>query len=322
VADIRGRARLVPSPSAAFAPAAITNFFSIEYDARGHLIGASGGGYILSKGTVTEAQQVRGAKARVTTTVNGDASYDARTTRKAVTLLLEDIGSDRHLRIDQEVQTPVGGGFGSSGASATSAVYAAASALRVKRSKRELALYSHRAELTQQTGLGTVSVIYDNLGAGAITKAGEPGVAKFTRVKVPKSIKLVTGFLAPFTKRDAFSSAQLSGKINRLGRDALLALISDPSLDTLGTEGETFSRRLGLETPEVKKLITGAKSKGALYASQNMIGYAVHSIVPNDDSARVATAFRKFGEGVRVDVFEIGDRKAGLIPSRKRLGPS
>ena len=294
----------------------------MEYNPRGVPIGASGGGYILSKGTVTKAKQVRGAMMRVTTTVNGDPSYEARTTQSAITLLLEGVGSNQQLRIDQEVQTPVGGGFGSSAASATSAVYAAASALGVKRSKRELALYAHRAELAQQTGLGTVSVIYDNAGAGVITKAGEPGVAEFIHVKVPENIKLVTAYLAPFAKKDAFTSAQLSEKINRLGKDALLAVMSDPSLDTLGTEGESFSRRLGLETPEVKKLIVAAKSKGALYASQNMIGYSMHSIVPNDDRAKVAAALQEIGDGVRVDEFEVGRRKAGVVPSRKQRGPS
>ena len=270
---------------------------------------------MLSKGTVTKATLVRGSKETLSTSVNGDSSYNARTTRRAVELLLTDRRPDGSLGLDQEVEVPIGAGFGASGASATSAVYAAASVMGLNETKQDLALYAHRAEIIEQTGLGTVSVIYDHVGAGAITKAGEPGVAEFLRVTIPEDIVLVTACLGPFDKRDAFSSRPVSDKINSLGREALRVLIADPSLDTLGSEGEAFSKGLGLESPEVKKLVTAAKIAGALYASQNMIGYSVHSVVPKDGSAKVATAFRKFGEGVRIDEFEVGKRKAGLVPS-------
>lgn len=319
--DDRGRIRLRHRSAAgfskAFAPAVITNFFKIEYGSSGTPACATGGGYILSKGTLTTASIIRAGNARVTTRVNGDKSYDARTTRRAVELLLQSNESDWHLRLDQKVETPIGAGFGSSGASATSAVYAAAAVIGTKESKRELANYAHRAEILEQTGLGTVSVNYDHSGAGAITKAGEPGAAEFVQIKVPKDIRLVTAYVAPFDKKDAFSSPSISEKINRLGAQALRAFVSDPTLDTLGSEGETFSRRLGLESPEVRKLIAAAKGAGAIYASQNMIGYSVHCVVPESDVAKVAKSFRSFGKAIRIDQFEIGKRKAGVVTTRK-----
>jgi pantoate kinase len=301
----------------AFAPSIITNFFKIEYSASGSPAGATGGGYILSKGTFTTANQIQAKDPRVVTKVNGDSSYDARTTKRAVELLLDGNAFRLGLRLDQKVETPIGAGFGTSGASATSAVFAAAAAIGSRESKRELALYAHRAEIFEQTGLGTVSVNYDHVGAGAITKAGEPGVAEFVSISVPKDVRLVTAYLAPFDKKDAFSSSSISQKVNELGEEALRAFVSDPSLDTLGSEGEIFSNRLGLESPEVRKLIMAAKRAGATYASQNMIGYSVHSVVPDDRVASVAKAFRSTGNGVRIDQFEIGKRRAGVIPNRR-----
>ena len=264
-------------------------------------------------GSTTSATILPGKDRRVSTIVNGDSSYNARTTRRAVKLLLAGTNVRAKVALVQEVQTPIGAGFGASAASATSAVYAVAHAAGVAKSRAAVALYAHNAEILEQTGLGTVSVIFDAIGAGAITVSGEPGRARFVTVEVPNGTRIVTAFIAPFDKRDALSSRSVSQRINRLGHQSLLNFLSDPTLDTLATEGECFSGALGLESVEVKKLIGLAKSAGATYASQNMIGYAVHSVVGPDDADKVATALLQYSRDVRVDVFEVGTRRAGFV---------
>ena len=253
----------------------------------------------------------------MSTAVNGDAAYDARTTRRAVQLLLSDAGARAKVSLVQEVQTPIGSGFGASAASATSAVYAVARAAGIWKEKAELALFAHRAEILEQTGLGTVSVIFNAVGAGAITVPGEPGKAKFVTVRIPEGTKIVTAFVAPFDKKDVFSSKNVSERVNRLGHESLLSFLSDPTLDTLASEGERFSDALGLESVEVKKLIKLAKSAGATHASQNMIGYSVHSLVGPGGADKVTNVLRGYSKDVRVDVFEVGTRRAGIVrPSR------
>jgi pantoate kinase len=302
---------------AAFAPSAITNFFEIRYDGSPGPIGATGGGYILSKGTTSTAKLVRGRG--VATRVNGDRAYDARTTRRAVGLLLSHLGRlDAGVTVDQWVDTPIGSGFGASAAAATSAVYSVAPALGVRKQKKELATFAHKAEILEQTGLGTVSAIYDSIGAGAIAVPGEPGVARFVAVRVPKDTRIVTAYFAPYDKKDALSSPAMREKINRLGHVALQRFLSDRRLDNLATEGEAFSKGLGLESPEVKKAIRTAKAAGASHASQNMIGYSVHSLVDADRASRVSKVLKALGSGVRVDVFEVGHARAGVLaPSRR-----
>jgi pantoate kinase len=296
----------------AFAPAAITNFFEINYDSSARPIGATGGGYVLSKGTRSKATFTPAPASEVITTVNGDGTYNARTTRRAVGLLLAERRMTGLVKIDQSVETPIGSGFGASAASSTSAVYAAAAAAGIQGPKQELALFAHRAEILEQTGLGTVSVVYDAVGAGAITVPGEPGQAKFVTIPVPKETRIVTAFLAPYDKKDALSSKSMSERINRFGQRALEGYLADPTLDNLAREGERFSSSLGLESPEVRKLIGLAKSAGADHASQNMIGYSVHSITDSDRSERVARSMAQIGGGVRVDVFEVGTKRAGV----------
>lgn len=301
-----------PRGATAFAPAAITNFFEINYNSSPTPVGATGGGYVLSKGTRSRATFAPARETRVITSVNGDRSYNARTTRRAVGLLMSARRTPGLVEIDQTVETPIGSGFGASAASSTSAVYAAAASAGISMPKPGLALFAHRAEILEQTGLGTVSVVFDAVGAGAITVPGEPGLARFVTVPIPKGIKIVTAFVAPYDKKDALSSVAVSERINRLGHQALEGFLADPSLDTLAREGERFSLNLGLESPEVRKLVALAKSAGAQYASQNMIGYSVHSIVDSDRSGRVARSMAQIGDGVRVDVFEVGSEKAGV----------
>jgi pantoate kinase len=273
---------------------------------------------VLSKGSTSVAKVTEGGPAGVSTVVNGDPGYNARTTRRAVDLLLSAEGIRSGVSLVQDVQTPIGSGFGASAASATSAVYAAAAALGVDRPKVELALFAHRAEILESTGLGTVSVIFDAVGAGAITASGEPGKAKFVTVDVPRETRLVTAFIAPYDKKDALSSPSVSERINRLGHESLQSFLSDPTLDTLAEEGERFSSALGLESAEVKKLIDLAKAAGAKHASQNMIGYSIHSLADADSAEKVAGALRGFSGKVRVDVFEVGSRRAGVVgPSRR-----
>jgi len=303
----------------AFAPAAITNFFSISYSPenshRSAPAGATGGGYVLSKGVVTEARILNsGRKGKVTTVVNGDPAYEARTTRRAVALLVERHGVEfGTLRLSQQVDVPIGFGFGASAASALSAVYAVASAAGLKASKADVARCAYDAEVIEQTGLGTVSVTYDGAGAGAITVPGEPGVAQFVNVKVPESIRMVTASLGPYVKRDLLSSTETTRRIVELGDEALRRFLADQTLEGLAGLGEWFTYRLGLDTVQVRRLANAAKGAGALYASQNMMGHAVHAVVEEERVDAVVDALRSSLLAPRVDVFIVGSVKAGVV---------
>ena len=312
------RARLPVRRAVAFCPGAITNFFSIHYGPTGQPDGATGGGYVLSKGTVSKATfHPASGQFVMRTVVNGDPGYNARTTRRALRLLAASRFPVGTMVMDQKVDTPIGSGFGASGGSATSAVYAASAALGIRMPKDELAFFAHQAEIIEQTGLGTVSVVYRGAGAGAIITPGEPGVAKFLNVKIPRDLRIVTAYLAPYDKRDAIASGKMSERIGSLGEQALASFIRDPTIETLASEGERFSQNLGLETPEVKKLISVAKASGAFAASQIMIGYAIHALTDSDRSHRLERALKRTSPEARVDVFTVGQKHAGLVvPSR------
>lgn len=304
------------SSSEAFAPAAISNFFTIDdggpsvsVETDLHRVGATGGGYMLSKGVRSRATvdpAPSGPAVLKSVVVDGDASYDARTTRTAAEMLLRASGvSGLSVRLEQSVEVPVGHGFGASAASALSAVNAMASALSLRMSAAHVAYFAHAADIVCRTGLGTVSVIYRYGGAGIIVKPGAPGIAEVKRVDVPRGIRIVTASLAPYTKSLVLSAPEMRERVNRLGREALLRA-GDLTLESLVRAGEVFSDSLGLESPPLKRLIKLARTNGAVGASQNMVGHAVHAVVPEEFSEKVARALQADFSSPKVDVYELG----------------
>jgi pantoate kinase len=305
-------------PSAeAFAPAAISNFFSV-YDKGlssdtpdlSH-VGATGGGFMLSRGVRSTARLLPGGSGRLRVKVNGDPLYKATTTRKAVELLLGATGlTESTIDLVQTVEVPIGRGFGASAASALSGVNAVASLLGINMSRARIAYFAHAADILCRTGLGTVSVIYRYGGAGVIVKPGGPGVAAIERVPVPDGTKVVTASLAAYEKGVILSSTAMKKKVNRLGREAL-ERCSDLTLESLVRAGEVFADGLGLESPELVRLLKLARSNGAMGASQNMVGHAIHAVVAQEDAARVVAALVSDPSSPTIGVYGFGEGPSG-----------
>jgi pantoate kinase len=307
-----------PRTALAFAPAVISNFFSIHTESLStkppdySRAGATGGGFTLSKGVYTHAWLVRSSSQAISVAVNGNANYPADTTKKAVELLLEAAGGPPQLvELVQTVEVPIKAGFGSSSASALSAVMAVASALELNFSREEVASFAHQAEILRHTGLGTVSSTYNFSGAAVITHAGGPGVAKVMRVAVPHGFRVVTAFLS-LKKGHLLSSTRMRHKVNRLGEVAL-AQASDLRLESLLTAGHAFAEGLGLMTRAVKTLVAVSLEQGAVGASQNMLGNAMHAIVKDEDFEKVSSALKSTSRAAKVDSFRIGGRMARIL---------
>lgn len=300
----------------AFAPAAISNFFTIgdaaieelttESDL--HQVGAKGGGFVLSKGVRTRvtAERSGSGPAKISRiSVDGNSRYEAKTTRTAAELLLAAHAvSGYSIGVDQRMEVPVGQGFGASAASALSTVNALASVLRLSDTPAQIAYFAHAADILCRTGLGTVSVTYRYGGAGVIVKSGAPGIAEVKEVRVPAETRIITASLAPFKKSTILSSGEARARVNGLGEKALEEA-ADLKLRSLVRAGENFARNLGLESPDVVRLIALAQSHGALGASQNMVGHAVHAVASGSEARRIAEAFRSDPSNPVVSVYSL-----------------
>jgi pantoate kinase len=308
-----------PRTALAFAPAVISNFFAVHTETLSKTppdfshAGATGGGFTLSKGVYSNAWIVRSSSRAISVAVNGNANYPADTSIKAVDLLLEAARAPPLLvQLVQTVEVPIKAGFGSSSASALSAVMAVASALDLPFTKEEVAAFAHQAEIVRHTGLGTVSSTYNFSGAAIIVKAGGPGIAKVRRVTVDPGLRVVTAFLSPKKKGGRLGSQRMRNKVNRLG-EAALARASDRKLESLLDAGHEFAQGLGLMTQAVRTLVATSLRKGAIGASQNMLGNAMHAIVHERDVEKVSSAIRSASKAAKVDSFRIGGRTARVL---------
>ncbi len=266
--------------------------------------GATGGGYTLDAGVTTYVSiEMTGPKSNSIIDDN-----DAKTTQTAVRVLLERAGiSGATVRIRQKVQVPVGYGFGASAAASLSAVFAVSSALGLEWRREEIALCAHMAEIQCSTGLGTVSAIYKEGGAGLITKPGAPGIAEFVKLGKPRDIKIVAVCLSPMEKKKIILSKNMRNKINSYGRKCLQRVLEKKTIEELALAGEYFTEKVGLATQELKKLMKRTREAGALSASQNMIGQAMHALVYVDKIRKVKRSL----EGLNIQTMEFGIGETG-----------
>jgi pantoate kinase len=159
--------------------------------------------------------------------------------------------------------------------------------------------------------LGTVSAIYRSGGAGAIIKPGAPGIAEFRNVPVKDNLMILTVCLEPMRKKGVILSEAKTSIVNKYGKECLERLLNNVTLDELALCGEYFTRKIGLASRELLKLIETAKRSGATYASQNMIGQAMHAIVYRENMQSVKRSLQSFG--VEVKEYRIGTRGAFTI---------
>ncbi len=66
-------------------------------------------------------------------------------------------------------------------------------------------------------------------------------------------------------------------------------------------------------TRAIKTLVAISLEKGAIGASQNMIGNAMHAVVRDEDFERVFSGLKSASRGAKVDYFRIGGRTARIL---------
>ncbi|MBI2648407.1 MAG: hypothetical protein HYW93_01985 [Thaumarchaeota archaeon] len=138
-------------------------------------------------------------------------------------------------------------------------------------------------------------------------------MAKVVNIPVPKRLRLVVGLLAPFRKSKVLSSRPLRNRINKYGEPAVSSVVRNPKLDNLAREGEHFAEKLNLATPEIRRLMRLSLENGAVSASQNMIGQAVHALVSEDKVEGLADVIRSDPSSPEVIVTDIGNRPTTIL---------
>jgi pantoate kinase len=285
--------------TSAFSPAGISSFFEIR-DKRpdGRLFkdamyaGARGGGFVISRGVLTRVRLTHGSKSHISVRINKRAASEARTTISAISKLLQISGQKYDVMIEHLVDVPIGAGYGASAAGSLSAALAFSEGADLGMSVNEVGRIVHEAEIVNGTGLGTVGPVLT--GGFVITKkSGGPGVAVIDRIPASPGLKVVSACIGPISTKKALRSKDLRRRVNILGREAFRSIVKDLRPSNFMKASKEFAYGLGLMSAQTARLIEVMETAGAIGATQNMLGQAVHAIADEGLERSVLSAVKR-----------------------------
>ncbi|HTY90239.1 MAG TPA: pantoate kinase [Methanocella sp.] len=249
----------------AFAPSHITGFFYAHDDPDPLKAGSCGCGFTLEGGVSTTAWPSNTAEVYV----DGVPS-DAPTTRTVIELL-----ADKPVHVESDLDMPVGGGFGASGAGAFSTALAINSALGLGKTYNELAYAAHVAEVKNRTGLGDVA----GMTLGGIVIRTRPGTP-FTLDRIPIDARDVyCVHFGPISTKSVLSDPKEKALINVAGKKCLKELLKAPTFDHFMRLSRKFSVDTGLISKKALDAIETVEAFDGM-ASMAMLGDTVFSTTP------------------------------------------
>lgn len=255
-------------------------------------VGARGGGFIIERGSRTVAH-TSSLNKEDSVSINGNTSNGARTTLKVVRLMRKAFGFG-YVRITHSIEPPIGSGFGTSGAGAIGTAIAISDLFDLDLTLSEAADFAHVAEIESLTGLGTVISLASGSGSvGLVTEPGSYSVGRVDAILGDYSdYTLICACFGPIEKSTVFQREASRKLVNKFGRSTLESILDDPTPESLLRHSRVFAERTGIAPSNLLALADKAVKIGAVGATQNMIGNAVHCLVEKKKRNSFIDSFR------------------------------
>jgi pantoate kinase len=303
----------------AFSPAGISSFFEIcdrtddgKPIADLERVGSRGGGFGIQKGVLTEATISEAKKSSIRVFINGKLAPEAETTITVAQMLLNKADKLFDVVVNHKIEVPVGAGFGSSAAGALTAGLALSKALDLPLTFNQIGRMAHVAEVQCKTGLGTVGPLMLG-GCGLTVEPGAPGISVIDRIPLSDDYVIVAGVFGAVPTKRVLGSAEKRRKVNRYGRRTLEAILAEPSVENFMACCLDFADKAGFMTARVRRLVELAEKAGAVGVAQNMVGEAVHALVPEENAGEIAEAFKQVLPNEKILTAKIDFQGARLV---------
>ena len=266
-----------------FMPAHITGFFSIENNDDPLKNGSCGAGFLLDRGVETTLEDSSEFK----TNVNQGSDI-------VINEVLKYFNIEDSFEITQDIQFPIGAGFGTSAASALSLSLALNEFFDCGYSKNECGQIAHKAEVSLGGGLGDV---IGQTGSGLVlrTRPGAPGVGKIKSFE--EDIYVATKFFGKIDTASVIRNPEHRKIISVNGRKCLDSFKKNSSVENFLRLSYEFSLNTKLMTNEVQSLADYFNScDDILGASMAMLGNTVFAFADNESSLKKLNI-----EGMNID---------------------
>lgn len=266
-----------------FMPAHITGFFSIENNDNPLKNGSCGAGFLLDRGVETTLEDSSEFK----TNVNQGSDI-------VINEVLKYFNIEDSFEITQDIQLPIGAGFGTSAASALSLSLALNEFFDCGYSKNGCGQIAHKAEVSLGGGLGDV---IGQTGSGLVlrTRPGAPGVGKIKSFE--EDIYVATKFFGKIDTASVIRNPEHKKIISVNGRKCLDSFKKNSSVENFLRLSYEFSLNTKLMTNEVQSLADYFNScDDILGASMAMLGNTVFAFADNESSLKKLNI-----EGMNID---------------------
>lgn len=266
-----------------FMPAHITGFFSIENNDDPLKNGSCGAGFLLDRG--------------VKTTLKNSSEFKIDVNQGSdivINEVLKYFNIEDSFEITQDIQFPIGAGFGTSAASALSLSLALNEFFDCGYSKNECGQIAHKAEVSLGGGLGDV---IGQTGSGLVlrTRPGAPGVGKIKSFE--EDIYVATKFFGKIDTASVIRNPEHKKIISVNGRKCLDSFKKNSSVENFLRLSYEFSLNTKLMTNEVQSLADYFNScDDILGASMAMLGNTVFAFADNESSLKKLNI-----EGMNID---------------------
>lgn len=256
-----------------FVPGHITGFFTVENHEIKLKNGSCGAGFLLSNGVKTTISQ----SDKLVIDVNqGDSTV--------IDEVLSIMEIDTNFKITQDIQLPIGAGFGTSAASALSLTLALNEFLDLGYCEELCGQIAHMAEVKLGGGLGDV-IAQTGRGLVLRTKPGAPGIGEIKTFEEDVFIGWKT--FGTIETSSIIHNPCHREVISASGAKYLELFEDEPTLENFLTFSLKFSEDTKLMTDEVKNTIEYINSSSdILGSSMAMLGNTVFAFAYDEDALK------------------------------------
>ncbi|WP_298519048.1 pantoate kinase [uncultured Methanobrevibacter sp.] len=254
-----------------FVPGHITGFFSIENHDVSLKNGSCGVGFLLSKGVKTTISP--------SDELEIDVNQGNSTVIDEVLSILE---VETNFKIAQDIQLPIGAGFGTSAASALSLSLALNEFLDLGYSEELCGQVAHMAEVNLGAGLGDV-IAQTGRGLVLRTSPGAPGIGEIKSFEQDVFIAYKT--FGEIETSEIITDSKHKEIISASGRKHLELFEKESSLENFLLFSNQFAHEIGLMSEEVKNLVDYFNSSSdILGSSMAMLGNTAFAFAYDEDA--------------------------------------
>ena len=253
-----------------FVPGHITGFFTIEDHDITLKKGSCGAGFLMSRGVRTTISDSDELEIDVN---QGDSTV--------IDEVLKIMEIDTDFKVTQDIQLPIGAGFGTSAASALSLTLALNEFLDLGYSTELCGQIAHMAEVNLGAGLGDV-IAQTGYGLVLRVEPGAPGIGKIKSFEHDVCIAWKT--FGGIETSSVIQNPRHHQVISDVGLKYLEYFEEKPSLKNFLDFSNRFSNETKLMSDEVKNLVDYFNSRpDILGSSMGMLGNTVFAFAQNED---------------------------------------